>query len=594
MRRKRLVAQLSPVFLTVTLVAMAAVGLIALTSHRDAHVNDLRRDLELRARLLGRQLLPHVLANDIEALNTACGELAEMTQTRMVVFRPSGEVIARSYRTPRGQHPNLLRDEVMEALRKRVAVDVRYDRGMRAHAVFVAVPIMRDDQLVSIVRTAAPLSDLDALQAAIVRRLVLVGVVMALVALGASFLISRRITRPLGQMRLGAERFARGELKDRMPLAGLEEVSGLAESMNHMAAQLDDRIRIIALQRNEMEAILTSMDEGVLAVDTNGEWISMNRSASAMLGVDAADVIGRSIEEVVRNPELRALLYQALSEDRPVEGEIVLNSGEDRYLHVHGTVLRAEDEQHIGAVVVLNDFTRIHRLENVRREFVANVSHELRTPITSIKGFVETLLDDGLEDRHQARHFLEIINKQNDRLNTIIQDLLLLAAVEEDADKQGVVLSVGNVRDVLVSAVDTCRQRAEESQTRIELECPQRVQTEMNTALLEEAIVNLIDNAIKYSDPGTSIRVEANVSATETEIQVVDQGCGISREHLSRIFERFYRVDKARSRQQGGTGLGLAIVKHIVHAHRGRVTVDSTPGQGSTFTIHLPRQAPVG
>ncbi len=267
---------------------------------------------------------------------------------------------------------------------------------------------------------------------------------------------------------------------------------------------------------------------------------------------------------------------------------IRLNGGEERVLDAQGTVLLDAGQQAIGALVVLHDITRVRRLEIIRRDFVANVSHELRTPITSIKGFVETLVHENLEDREQSLRFLAIVLKQVNRLDAIIEDLLLLSRIERGAEEQTVELADECLVDVLRSAVEMCQKKAAEKQIGLEVECPAGLVAEINAPLLEQAVVNLIDNAVKYSPNNGAVRITAEQRGGELVIGVEDAGCGIAPKHLPRLFERFYRVDKARSRELGGTGLGLAIVKHIVTAHKGSVRVESTVGKGSVFFIHLP------
>jgi two-component system phosphate regulon sensor histidine kinase PhoR len=246
----------------------------------------------------------------------------------------------------------------------------------------------------------------------------------------------------------------------------------------------------------------------------------------------------------------------------------------------------------IGAVVVLNEVTELRRLEQVRRDFVSNVSHELKTPVTSIKGFVETLLDGAMNDPQEARRFLEIVARQSERLNAIIEDLLMLSRLEQTDEAADEILETAPLVGPLREAVDLCSPAANARGITIELTCEPEIEARINPNLIQQGVVNLIDNALKYSEDRTRVSVEAIESDDEILIFVRDQGCGIAADHLPRLFERFYRVDRARSRDLGGTGLGLSIVRHIVQCHHGRVTVESTPGIGSSFCIHLPR--PVG
>ncbi len=332
------------------------------------------------------------------------------------------------------------------------------------------------------------------------------------------------------------------------------------------------------------------MVEGVLAVGTDGRVIAINQAAAEMLGVKPEAVEGRRLEDTVPHRELIEFVSGALKGSEPVEGDIVLRSDAQKSVQAHGTPLSDAHGKRIGVVIVLNDITRLRQVETMRRDFVANVSHELRTPITSIKGFVETLLDGAMEDPDAARRFLEIVGRQADRLNAIIEDLLLLSTIEEGGEKSRLTLQATSIKDVLGAAAQVCSLAASAKKMTVEIECPDALSAKINAPLVEQALVNLIDNAIKYSEPGSPVSVEANQSDAEVSITVRDQGAGIAPEHLPRIFERFYRVDKARSRKLGGTGLGLAIVKHIAQLHGGTATVESTLGKGSAFTIRIPRR----
>ena len=301
---------------------------------------------------------------------------------------------------------------------------------------------------------------------------------------------------------------------------------------------------------------------------------------------------GRPINEVVRNAALQSFVTEALHSTEPLEQDVELRNEQNRLLRVRGTALKDADQEHMGALIVLNDVTRLRRLERVRRDFVANVSHELKTPITSIKGFVETLIDGAWKDPAEAERFLGIVGRQVDRLNAIIEDLLSLSRLEQEDEESRIALEDGPVRAALLSAIEVCSVKAAEKDLEVELHCDSDLRAAISAPLLEQAVVNLIDNAIKHSEPGGRIEVEGEQRPDGVVIRVRDQGCGIPREHLPRLFERFYRVDKARSRTLGGTGLGLAIVKHIAKVHGGTTSVESSIGKGSVFSIHLPAQGP--
>ena len=386
------------------------------------------------------------------------------------------------------------------------------------------------------------------------------------------------------------KRYAEGDYLSRLPADDGTEVGELENDLNWMAHQLHVRGIVEEERRRQQEAVLASMIEGMMAIDVDGCFISMNGSARRMLNVEKGDVEGRHVYEVVRQDDFKRFIREALSAEEPVTAHLLLQGGTPRHLELSSNTLIASDGHRLGALIMMNDVTQIRRLESMRRDFVANVSHELRTPITSIKGFMETLLDGAMEEPDEARRFLQIIAKQADRLDAIIEDLLSLSRVEQESERGEIALKSGRLADVLSAAVQTVQTKAETRGVRIEVMCPDALTAHMNAPLLEQAIVNLVDNAIKYSDEGKSVLVKAVAEEGAVRIEVVDQGHGIAREHHDRIFQRFYRVDKSRSRQLGGTGLGLAIVKHITQAHGGTVSVESVVGKGSTFTIRLPAQ----
>jgi len=363
-----------------------------------------------------------------------------------------------------------------------------------------------------------------------------------------------------------------------------------------MARQLQQRIEAVTRQRNEVEAILSAMVEGVIAIDGAGHIVTVNQAAAGFLSIEPAQARGHSVEEAIRDVALQQFAAQLLQGQQPQEIHVTLPIHGGRCFQVHGARLAGGlPERSQGAVIVLHDVTHIRRLEGIRRDFVANVSHELKTPITSIKGFVEALIEGGggghAADPEQVQRYLGIVARHTDRLNAIIDDLLQLSRLEEDADQRQIGFEKGPLRPILEAAVEMSGARAAQKDIPVELACDASTQVKANPALLEQAVVNLIDNAIKYSPPGSPVRVEAQRSSGRVSIAVQDRGCGIAQEHLPRLFERFYVVDRGRSRNLGGTGLGLAIVKHIAQVHGGSVDVRSEVGKGSTFTLSLPLEA---
>ncbi|MEI6514754.1 MAG: ATP-binding protein, partial [bacterium] len=325
-----------------------------------------------------------------------------------------------------------------------------------------------------------------------------------------------------------------------------------------------------------------------LAVDRAEHVLHINPAACRLLGVKPEEGRGRHILEVVRNIDLQEFLLATLNSEESTEREVALRGGVERMLQVHGAALKDADGSPIGAVVVMNDITRLKRLESMRRDFVANVSHELKTPITTLKGCVETLSDGMPHDPAETARFLDMMGRHVNRLEAMVEDLLSLSRLEYEAERGEIPMEPASISDVLARAVQTFSKRAEEKGMLLVLDCPDVIRATVNASLLEQAVGNLLDNAIKYSSGETRITVLATREQDQVEIRVSDEGTGIEKKHLERIFERFYRVDQARSRAMGGTGLGLAIVKHVALAHHGTISVDSVPGQGSTFILRIP------
>ena len=593
MRRKRLVWQLYPSYLLITLISLLTVALYGSEALRDLYHQRTAADLQSRALLLENEVANYLAAGRMDAVADLCKDLGKRSKTRITVILPSGKVVGDSEAAPAEMDNHASREEIAGALKGHITSSRRPSPTLKREMMYVAVPVKQADRIIAVLRTSIPVTAIDDALRTIRLRIALAGLVVALLAAGISLLISRRISRPLEQLKRGAERFTEGDLSHRLPISNVEETAALAETMNHMAAELDRRIRSVFRERNQREAILASMVEGVVAVDAQRRVVGLNQAAARLFEVDAEAVSGRGLQEIVRNAQLLKVFDDVLSGGQPQEDDLVLQNGKERHLHANAAVLHEVEHSRgegsaVGALVVLHDVTRLRRLESIRRDFVANVSHELKTPITSVKGFVETLLDGAMNDPTEAERFLRIVAAQADRLNEIIEDLLTLSRIERDSEQAGIVLQEAPIRAVVEAAVEICRSKASEKKVGIRLVCDEDLRAKVNSALLEQAIVNLIDNAVKYSPEGETVHVETTRIEAELVIRVRDNGCGIAVEHLPRLFERFYRVDKARSRKLGGTGLGLAIVKHIAQAHGGRATVQSTPGQGSVFSVHLP------
>ena len=454
--------------------------------------------------------------------------------------------------------------------------------------MYVAIPLKSKQKIIAVIRASLPVTAIDQALEKINIKIILGGLLISLIAAGISLFVSRRISRPIEKLKKGADFFARGNLSHRMPGTDVVEIDSLIEALNQMAGQLEDRLNTIVRQKNELSAVLSSMAEGIIAVDMDERIISVNKAAARFFEDVPQNLLNRSIPEAIRNPVLQKFINRALSSKENLEEDITLYQKGERILYVHHTPLENAVGQRTGILVVMNDVTHLRKLENMRKDFAANVSHEIKTPLTAIKGFVETLRTGEDVDPKETQRFLSIIEKHVNRLTAIIEDLMKLSKIERQDEDSEIYLEESSVKSVILSAIQTCREKTVAKNITVDLVCPEDLKARFDSRLMAQALVNLLDNAINYSGEKSEIQISAGLKDQELRISVQDHGIGIPKEHLSRLFERFYRVDKARSRDLGGTGLGLAIVKHIAHAHGGRVTVDSIFGKGSTFSLQLP------
>lgn len=590
MKRARLFWQIFPACVAISVGLLAVLYATGRQRLEDFYWQEVTDSLKIDVRFVAQAAATLLDRDDAAGLDALLKRLGHDTGVRLTVILPAGKVVAESDEDPAHMEDHRNRPEIAEALRTGgFGQSVRRSPTLQEPFLYVAYALGDNGKTKAVIRgarsTAAIQHGLDSL----LRRILLAGLAAVGLSVGAGWILARRISRPLEVMTEGVERFGTGDLEHRLPVTGSQELAALAEALNGMASQLREQIQTVVRQGNEQEAVLRSMEEGVLTLDEQGRILDLNEAGQRMFALDASQVHGRFIQEVLRRPRLLSFVESMLSDFVPRQEEIVIHDKNPRVLAAYGNTLRDANHEPIGVLVVLREVTRLRQLENMRRDFVANVSHELRTPLTAIKGYLETLLDGGLNDRELTERFFKIIVAQTDRLAAILDDVLSLARIEKQDETQQIQLESVPLHGVIEAAASSCTPQAEAHSIRLHCQCPDDLSARVHPGLLEQALVNLIDNAIKYSEPGKEVWVDASVvPGSGVCLTVADQGCGIEARHLHRLFERFYRVDASRSRKTGGTGLGLAIVKHIAIAHGGWASVESTPGQGSRFSIHLP------
>jgi two-component system phosphate regulon sensor histidine kinase PhoR len=506
---------------------------------------------------------------------------------RVTVVASDGTVLADSAADPAKMENHANRPEVQSAIANGAGKDVRQSATLGRALVYRAYRFEPPSGAPVVIRFALPLAQVNESIAEFRRRLLLASLAMLVLGGGASLIYSRGFSARIERLKDFSHRVASGDFQPLPSDDTEDELTDLARALNETAAHLDRTIRTLTGERNQSSAILRSMIEGVAVIDSKERVVFCNRAFAEILNIDAARCEGRPLVELVRQADLLDLARRALTSADSLQGSLIIGTVMPRSFAVTATPVNALEPAANGAVIVLHDITELRRLERVRQDFVANVSHEFKTPLTAIQGFAETLLGGALEDQKNNRRFLEIIRDHASRLGRLTDDLLKLARIE--AGKLEVQYQPVSVAELVEGCAATTLFKASQRNIALNLSYPPELPAVRGYAgLLREVLQNLLDNAVQYTSPGGRVNLSAATRDHEAVITVADTGIGIPLADQERIFERFYRVDAARSREVGGTGLGLSIAKHIVEAHGGRLWVESTIGAGSQFHFSIP------
>lgn len=557
-----------------------------LKSYIESRIEDnLKKDL-----LLNKALIDNELGGKINA--TDAGDLAAMISKnldmRVTIIDPKGVVIGDSEVGKDGLSKlenHMVRSEVRDAMRSGFGQSKRFSTSIRKTMLYMAVPLGKD-KLVGMLRLAMPLSEVEHIEARMFSIISVTIVFALLAALSASFLVSVMISRPLSDMSDVAKRLAAGDFSRKAVVNSNDEAGDLARALNFMADEINAKVSNMSSEKAKLETVLAGMFEGIMLTDAKGKILLLNPAIRKLFFVDSPPD-GKRPLEVTRNNDIQDMVDRVLSEKKEiVTREIAILAPDSRNMMASGVPI-VKDGALEGAVFVFHDITELKRLEEIRKDFVANVSHELRTPISSIKGYAETLLDGKVDSEATAKEFLNIIYQDTNRLANLIDDLLDLSKIE--SGKMTMELKALDIAPIVKRCKNVLSNLSKEKSLSIEVDIPNDLpKVKGDEKRLSQVFLNLLDNAIKYTPEGGSVTVRASRKDDVVRIDISDTGIGIPDKDLPRIFERFYRVDKARSRELGGTGLGLSIVKHIVQAHSGQVWVESTPGHGSIFSFTIP------
>lgn len=607
MRRQTLVGVIYPSFLVVIIFTIIIISISATTTIRGLLFDQTTLRLKAVTRILSELIDEEAYPYGPQVRDIRTG-LTSNEEMRIILYRGNEKILHSNHliETEAIKAPTV--PSTGKAFDGEAGGCIVRGEPLTLERVYYSVPIRHGDEIAGVIEASLPLTSVKTTLMASYDTLLLIIGVMLLGSIFMSYYVSVRIDLPLKKISAAARRYRDFDFTPHPRINAPREVEIVSETLRSMSISLQERIQTTMRQKQELRTILDGMVEAVILLDGNLAVREINPAVEKLFKRHYTQVVGKNLLQVVRSSELYDLVSEALHSEHSLEKTMSMpeeldpamlssrpsaRAGRFIHLQVHASVVTEEvNEEGVTrelkrVVVVLNDITRMKNLERIRRDFVANVSHELKTPITSIKGFTETLLEGAIEDRESAHSFVSIIHAQSERLVAIIEDLLSLSRLEQQEDSS-MEKENSAVAPIINGAVQICRVRAEKKWINITSHCRKDETVYGNNHLIEQALVNLIDNAVKYSPKEAKVEIICRNEAKGTYLTVHDNGPGIPQKELARIFERFYRVDKTRSRELGGTGLGLSIVKHIAIAHGGEVTVESELEAGSDFTVFFP------
>jgi len=526
---------------------------------------------------------------------------SSLSEIRITILDTNGVVLADSEENPGSMENHRgvnKREEIEVAIKKGIGNSQRYSTTINEDMLYVAILASVENSNI-IIRTSESMQSLNTSINKARKRIVLISIIILIVIIPIVIITSRLITRPLFLIGKAAKKISKGDMMHPIPssqksfFSGTEEISSITVALNEMAKELDKKIATITKEKNEQKNILNyiniiqySMSEGLIAIDLENKISTINKAASSYLDIDRKKDIGKQYDKKIKNKAIKKIIKSILKKQRPITKEIRIGQMKKMFFTVNGKVLKDQKLKPVGCLIVMTDVTRLKQLEAMRRVFVANVSHELKTPITSIGGYIETAQKDiSLETKNE---FLEKAINQNNRLNSIIDDLLRLSRIEAIEDEDAFTLSTQKLLPIIEGSVEDIRENIKKYGIKVVIECSKDIYAKIDSQLMREALINLLENAIKYGVDNSTVILSVKRKSNKILIDIENKGEVIPEKERDRIFNRFYRVDKSRSKKTGGTGLGLAIVKHISIVHNGTIEVHKSDGNTTVFRLTLP------
>ena len=561
-------------YLLITLTMSTLILIFSFKTIRNHYIDTLTSDLKNLAISFQLKTIPFLREGNFGELDSLIKDLGKSIHTRITIINPEGIVLADSEKDPLLMENHLTRPEVMQASYGKVGTSLRYSTTLKEELLYVAIPVRENGEMLAVLRVSLFLSQINVLLTDIKVKILQVMAIVVVISLLVAFIFSRKFSKPIKELVLASRRVANGDFSVKVFPESKGELQELSGSFNYMISRIKELVTEISQQKGALNSIIESIQEGLLVLDKKGRIIISNDSLERIL--DNPSISGRFYWEVMREPRLAELIRRIKEGKTGGPEEIEIN---DRDFICSASFLKSSEE----TVFTFHDITEMKRLEKMKKDFVVNISHELRTPLTAIKGFLETL-EESIDEKN--RQYVDILSRHTERLTNIVKDLLLLSSLEER--RLGLEPEKVNLEELLNNILSIYKHAIKEKNLRLIIDVEKDIpDIKADPFKLEQMFINLIENAIKYTEEG-EIKISLKREGKKIRIDIKDTGIGISQKHLPRIFERFYTVDKSRSRKLGGTGLGLSIVKHIVLLHNGTIDVKSTPGKGTIFSITLP------
>ncbi|MEC0238792.1 ATP-binding protein [Paenibacillus dokdonensis] len=574
-------------------ISMVGAGITMAQVFKKSHISALEGNMIREIKLLSHtfDFRSEVGESAVTYYTRQSRDLSALTDSRVTFISKDGTVIGDSESDPLHMDNHSSREEIVNAAKSGSGHAIRYSSTLQEDMLYVAVPVVSAGKYDGFIRLSVSLASVDEG----VRKgwtLMAGGLaVLFIVAALVSYRVAAGLTSPLEKITRVAGRISRLDYDARVNMHRKDEIGELAKAINGMADSLQNQLQTIRDNEDLLQSVMDNMTSGILLLDAECHIALINPAAEGMLNVRSGQLNGRSINELKQYYELTRLIKDGMTERKIIHEERSVFRPEETILHLDGVPMFGEEQSFKGMLFLLQDVTAIRRLENMRSEFVANVSHELKTPVAAVKGFSETLLGGGVKDEETARAFLQIIYDESERLNRLISDILDLSKIESKRSPMD--YAPVHLASFCGSIIDAMATVAEKKRITLHADIPEELFVEADEDKLRQILINLLSNAVSYTQDGGKVDLtvqdlQDTEGSEKVVIKVSDTGIGIPKKDQPRIFERFYRVDKGRSRSSGGTGLGLSIVKHLVDQHRGEISVDSELGIGTTFTVELP------